>query len=829
MLRALFSRKPIRIAQKLRHIMRCLHKHAGFHELLTYGIQLNDNTIFHKDGAFSKHFKMTVPDSHTFDDRQADFMAETWRDAITFLGNGWMVETHLINQPINHEPNSSTFSELVSSLMDEERKQRERVGYYVQSTLYLSLSYKPSQVAISRCKRFILDQKETHASDHFDGVLHQFNQDVEEFIQFISRACLSITSLNSDELTTFLHHCISGQSSELKSPAVGSFLDTYVTHDDFVAGMTPRMGAYHITVLSLDEMPPASYPDMLAVLSQFPYAYRWASRFVPLDSQTAYHYLKRHQKSWSSKAIGLLGVLQESMGSPAKIDGASQAAADSIQAIMSAVNVGQMQYGFYNCQLIFFHEDAEVSGKIRDEMATAIQQRGFRVRHETVNATEGYLGSLPGHGGYNLRKIPLSTQTLSHLLPTSLPYQGKPLSPCHLQGYLDAPALITATTQGNKPFYLNLHVGDVGHTAILGPTGSGKSTLIGALIAAHRQYERSRIIVLDKDYSNHMILKALGGAYYDLNRLDCTLSPLAHVTEDNTQAIDSAFDWLCDICILQGVTPTTAQKAELRDALHRLACDAPSYKNLNHLTLNDETLRQALHAFNQGQVNALLNGTETEPFKHRVMGFEMGELLNDEGSRQAQCLPIIQAIFNILDRLFQTREPTLLILEEAWAYLKHPLFQKKLTDWFKTLRKANVAVLFISQDLADIAQSHAAPVIQNSCMTRIYLPNAAAHEPAVESLYRDFGLNDAQIDVLYRATPKQDYYLQQPQGCQLFRLDLGPLAKAFLCVSDKTKRDIFERLQTDFPDAWLVPWLKANGLHDWVALLEPSLQKRSAS
>ena len=43
---------------------------------------------------------------------------------------------------------------------------------------------------------------------------------------------------------------------------------------------------------------------------------------------------------------------------------------------------------------------------------------------------------------------------------------------------------------GSTPFRLNLHVDDVGHTLIFGPTGSGKSTLLALIAAQFRRYAR---------------------------------------------------------------------------------------------------------------------------------------------------------------------------------------------------------------------------------------------------------------------------------------------------------------------------------------------------
>src|SRR5690606_30127056 len=138
-------------------------------------------------------------------------------------------------------------------------------------------------------------------------------------------------------------------------------------------------------------------------------------------------------------------------------------------------------------------------------------------------------------------------------------------------------------------------------------------------------------------------------------------------------------------------------------------------------------------------------------------------------------LPVLSYLFHRLEERFDGR-PTLLILDEAWLFLDHPLFAARIREWLKTLRKKNVAVVFATQSLADIAGSSIAPAIVESCPTRIFLPNDRAIEQQMRETYEHFGLNPRQIEIISQATPKRDYYAQTARGNRLFELGLGPLA-----------------------------------------------------
>jgi type IV secretory pathway VirB4 component len=69
---------------------------------------------------------------------------------------------------------------------------------------------------------------------------------------------------------------------------------------------------------------------------------------------------------------------------------------------------------------------------------------------------------------------------------------------------------------GSTPFRLNLHVDDVGHTLIFGPTGSGKSTLLALIAAQFRRYAGAQVFAFDKGRSLLPLTLASGGDHYEV-------------------------------------------------------------------------------------------------------------------------------------------------------------------------------------------------------------------------------------------------------------------------------------------------------------------------
>ncbi len=105
---------------------------------------------------------------------------------------------------------------------------------------------------------------------------------------------------------------------------------------------------------------------------------------------------------------------------------------------------------------------------------------------------------------------------------------------------------------------------------------------------------------------------------------------------------------------------------------------------------------------------------------------------------------------------------------------------------------------------------------------RLFLPNERALEPQIAAIYRRFGLNDRQIEVLSRATPKRDYYCQSRRGNRLFELGLGEVALAFTATSSKSDQALIDRLTAEHGQhGFARAWLRARKL-DWATELLPT-------
>ena len=199
-------------------------------------------------------------------------------------------------------------------------------------------------------------------------------------------------------------------------------------------------------------------------------------------------------------------------------------------------------------------------------------------------------------------------------------------------------------------------------------------------------------------------------------------------------------------------------------------------------------------------LDARTDNLGTSPF----IVFEMEELMK-KGDRNM--IPVLTYLFHRIEKALDGK-PSLLILDEAWVMLGHPVFRDKIREWFKVLRKANCGVILATQNLSDAKNSGIMDVILTSCPTVIYLPNRKARNDDEYDFYRGCGLNDRQIGILANATPKRDYYMVNPSGRRLFQLGLGPVALSFTGVSDKEGIARIKALKNQSGKDWPWVWLK---------------------
>jgi type IV secretion system protein VirB4 len=236
------------------------------------------------------------------------------------------------------------------------------------------------------------------------------------------------------------------------------------------------------------------------------------------------------------------------------------------QSAIAEINSGLIAQGYYSSVVVLMDEDRSKLETSARAIEKAVNRLGFVARIETINTMDAYIGSLPGHGVENVRRPLINTLNLADLLPTSTIWTGKANAPCPLYPP-NSPALMHCVTHGYTPFRLNLHVGDIGHTFMFGPTGAGKSVHLAILAAQLRRYKGMSIFVFDKGMSMYPLAAAINaksngksGIHFTVAADDEKLAfcPLQFLETKADRAW--AMEWIDTILALNGVDTTPQQR-----------------------------------------------------------------------------------------------------------------------------------------------------------------------------------------------------------------------------------------------------------------------------
>ena len=571
-------------------------------------------------------------------------------------------------------------------------------------------------------------------------------------------------------------------------PAIPTHLDAILTDTPFLGGIEPKLGEKHLRMLTVIGFPSTTTPGLLDALNDLGFAYRWVTRWIALDKTDATKHLTRLRRQWFAKRKSVGAILREVMFNreSALVDSDAENKAVDADEALQELGADDVAFGYLTTTLVVADADPQRANEKLLALERIINGRGFVTIRETLNAVEAWLGSLPGNPYANVRQPIVHTLNLAHMMPVSAVWAGP-----EMNRHLQAPPLMMAETRGSTPFRLDLHVGDVGHAFIVGPTGSGKSVLLSLLALQFRRFRGAQVVLFDRGRSARAATLAMGGESVELG-LEGTLSlqPLARIDEPGEIAF--ALEWVMGLLASEGVTITPDVKDTVWTALKSLATAPRAERTLTGLAvlMQSNALVAALSPYTlDGAYGRLLDGATETLARNDILHFEMEPLM------QVKRLipPVLTYLFHRLEARFDGR-PTLLVLDEAWTFLDEPLFAARIREWLKTLRKKNVAVVFATQSLADIERSAIAPALIESCPTRIFLPNDRALEPQAKSVYERFGLNARQVEILGFATPKRDYYAQSARGNRLFELGLGPVALALCGASSPEDQKLIDRV-----------------------------------
>ena len=755
---------------------------------------IDKGVVLNKNGTLQKTLKYRGYDLDSSTVYELKNINAKLNDVIKRLGQGWSLNVEARRKRCTDYIEAKN-EILAIDIIEKERKLNFLENEHFESEYYLTIvqliptdnSKKVGEIFLEYAKK----------SEILDKTLENFNKEFKKILNLFKEIFLEVTELDDEETYTYLHSCVSTKTDKVVVPEIPYAMANYLCDSDLVGGLKPKLRGKEIRCISIQGFPNYTVPGFFDVLNRLNIPYRWITRFLMLSKLEALSKMERKYKNIFSQRLSLFQrVYAELTGekeeNSRKLNEDALNKANEVRTQIALTTGDYVSQGFYTCTLIVDGDSIDEVEERVDVISKTINNMGFITIEESINSVEAFLGSIPGNITNNIRMPILNTITLSHLLPVSSVWGGDSWNK-----HLNAPPLIYTKTKGSTPFRFNIHIEDIGHSAIVGPTGYGKSVLLGLIASSFMKYKDSRVYFFDKDASSRVLTYAVGGEFHDLGNDELSFQPLANI--EIVEEKEWAYGWILEILEQENIKVSPTQKEKIWKALDNLAKTPIEFRTISNFytSVNDREIKEALIPYKIGGALGKYFDSDKDTLNFsRWQVFEMNQVINNKKGITPLLSYIFRRIENSLDG-----NPCIIILDECWMFFDNPIFAAKIREWLKVLRKKNCSVIFATQELGDILNSKLFTTVLDACQTKVFLPNPNAFADNYIPIYQKFGLNKTEIEIISKATKKKEYYYKSTKGSRLFELDLKEKTLSLIASSDLPKQNKAKELKEIYRDA----------------------------
>lgn len=460
---------------------------------------------------------------------------------------------------------------------------------------------------------------------------------------------------------------------------------------------------------------------------------------------------------------------------------------------------GEIGFGTHHISIMCMADTLKELDNILSIASVELTNTGGIGVRETVNMEPSFWGQLPGNFSFLVRKSTINTLNLASFNSLHNYPIGKET------GNHWGNAVTVLDTTSGTPYYFNFHLRDVGHTTIIGPTGSGKTVMMNFLCAQAQKF-KCRLFFFDKDRGAEIFIRSLNGNYTIVDpSKPCGFNPL--LLEETGENTTFLLDWLTQLVTVNDEKVTAEEMSLLSAAVagtFKLAKEDRKLRNIApFLGLQGPgTLAGRLAMWHSGGSHAKVFDNDEDVInfsQSNVFGFEMAELLKDKASLG----PALAYIFHRIN-LSLDGSPSMIVLDEAWALIDNPVFAPRIKDWLKVLRKLNTFVVFATQSVEDASKSSISDTLIQQTATQIFLPNLKATDA-----YRDiFMLSQREFEIIKTTDPGSRFFLvKQGNDAVVARIDLSGMDDVINILSGRADTVlILDEVRAecgDDPNVWI--------------------------
>lgn len=746
----------------------------------------DEHTFITKSGDLGMVLSLRGVDYESLDTAKLDDTVKQLEAALKVFNAGFHVYQYLFKSPRATLPFAIYTDPLIRSTVEQRKAffESRRDKLYQIEIFYVivlesartntSLLTKLSNDAMGTAREFLAQFSGKHTRAllrrDIERDADRIHGRVNGFIRQLSYT-VTLSMANRNEALRFFRRLLNFDDWRIEGRfKPGQYLDFQVGNSDIEAERDHlRIGDHHVRVLTMKESVTQTRTLIWRKMLETQATFYACSEWIPVTNERARGQINARRKHANVAKTNLVAAAIAGRKPQAErdvlVDESMQADIEDLGECLRSVGDKSGHYmGDFSFTVVLYGDDKQALAPGIADLVRIFSAEDGNLFPETRNSLNALFACIPGNFSHNLRRFLMLNSNYADLSFLFTILEGE-----ERNAHLDSEYLAILETGHNTPYFFNLHNDDVGHTLVIGATGSGKSFLLNFLIQSAQKLAPFTYI-FDIGGSFESLTGIFSGSYVNVGTESARvkINPFSLApTPDNLQFLDSFFR------VLMGADrrPLSDQETHtLTRSIASMYMHDPEMRTLTNFARTIGTLKSRMERWvGEGKYGFLFDHAED------TLTFSNFQTFNFQGWNDAPDM-LEALLFYVLHRSsVEIRNPDhlatfkMMVIDEAWHFIQNETIRNYIVQAMKTWRKHNAAIILATQSLTELEQSGMIRIIAESCPTKLFLSNPGMSR----DIYADaFHLNDTELELISGLLPRGEAFIRKQGLSKKVRLNV---------------------------------------------------------